>query len=210
VQTLREAALLVRHLLSGCTEAFNGEIFQHPAKALLQPVRANRVVPITIGTWGAATATMAGDVADEIKVGGSANPSMVRIVRPIRGTRAVGICLGAVSVVDEDREVARALARRELAMYLPVVAGLDPGTDPEWLARILTADARHDKEAIVREISDDLLNRFAFAGCPNDLVRQVEDIAAAGATRVEFGTPLGRDPMAAIGLLGERVLPAFR
>jgi 5,10-methylenetetrahydromethanopterin reductase len=203
VQTLREAALLVRHLLAGCTEAFDGQIFQHPANAPLQPVRTNRDVPITIGAWGPATATMAGDVADEVKVGGSANPSMVGVVRPARGKREVGICLGAVTVVDEDREAARRFARREVAMYLPVVAGLDPSMDRDWLAR-------HDTAVQAAEIPDDVLDRFAFAGSPNDLVRQVEDLAAVGATRVEFGTPLGLDPIAAIRLLGERVLPAFR
>jgi len=216
VQTLREAALLVRHLLAGRSEAFNGRLFRHPANALLEPFRPGRHVPIMIGTWGAATATMAGEVADEIKIGGSANPAMVKLLRPrvLHGARRagrcaneVGVCLGAVTVVDVDRAQARRLARREVAAYLPVVAGLDPASDPEWLARTFTAA---ETDRLVADISDEVLDRFAFAGCPRDLVRQVEDIAAAGATRVEFGTPLGTNPLAAIRLLGEQVLPAFR
>ena len=115
-----------------------------------------------------------------------------------------------MTVIDTDREAARALARREVALYLPVVAGLDPSTDPEWLARIQAAEARRDVESIARAISDEILDRFAFAGRPEDLIRQVESIAQAGATRVEFGTPLGTDPLAAVRLLGESVLPAFR
>jgi 5,10-methylenetetrahydromethanopterin reductase len=219
VQTLREAALLVRHLLSGSTRAFEGQIFTHAANARLKYPLARRRMPIVIGTWGRITARMAGGVADEIKVGGSANPAIVRLLRPhlLEGSRragrsddAVGICLGAVTVVDMDRDVARQLARREVAAYLPVVAGLDPSTDPEWLARIVAASARGETDAIARDVSDELLDRFAFAGCPDDLVRQVEDIAQAGTTRVEFGTPLGSDPLSAIQLLGERVLPAFR
>jgi 5,10-methylenetetrahydromethanopterin reductase len=161
---------------------------------------------------------MAGEVADEIKIGGSANPAMVGVLRPAlaagsrqagRDPDAVGICLGAVTVVDQDRRAARPRARREVAPYLPVVAGLDPSTDPAWLARIKAADARGDVDAVIRDISDDVLDRFAFAGTPADLVRQVEAIAQAGATRVEFGTPLGADPVAAIGLLGDYVLRAF-
>jgi 5,10-methylenetetrahydromethanopterin reductase len=217
VQTLREATLLVRHLLAGRTEHFNGQIFRYPANALLQPVRPGRHVPVTIGTWGAATATMAGEVADEIKVGGSANPAMVTLLRPrvAEGARRagrcdneIGVCLGAVTVVDEERTQARRLARREVAAYLPVVAGLDPNTDPEWLARMQAAAA--DTDTLVADITEEVLDRFAFAGCPRDLVRQVEQIAEAGATRVEFGTPLGANPLAAIRLLGEQVLPAFR
>jgi 5,10-methylenetetrahydromethanopterin reductase len=64
-------------------------------------------------------------------------------------------------------------------------------------------------DAIARDISDEVLDRFAFAGSPADLVRQVESLAEAGAGRVEFGTPHGANPAAAIRLLGEEVLPAF-
>jgi 5,10-methylenetetrahydromethanopterin reductase len=161
---------------------------------------------------------MAGEVADEIKIGGSANPAMVGdLLRSIEYGRRIagrapgttGVCLGAVTVVDTDREAARTLARRQVAMYLPVVARLDPSSDPEWLERIEAADKRGDAAAIASDIGDDVLDRFAFAGGPSDLVRQVENLAAAGATRVEFGTPLGSDPAAAITLLGEKVLPAF-
>jgi 5,10-methylenetetrahydromethanopterin reductase len=54
-----------------------------------------------------------------------------------------------------------------------------------------------------------MLDRFAFAGNPDDIVRQVEAARAAGATRVEFGTPHGNNPTEGIRLLGERVLPAL-
>jgi 5,10-methylenetetrahydromethanopterin reductase len=218
VQTLREAVLLVRHLLARRSEAFDGEIFCHPANAVLRFPTPWADLPITVGTWGQATARMAGEVADEVKIGGSANPLLVSSLRPsiLAGSRragrpdsAVGICLGAVTVVDRDRRAARDAARHEVAMYLPVVAGLDPTSDPEWIARIKAADARGDADAIAQDISDAMLDRFAFAGAPDDLVRQVESVASTGATRVEFGTPHGRDPVAALRLLGKYVLPAF-
>jgi 5,10-methylenetetrahydromethanopterin reductase len=176
-------------------------------------------MPITLCTWGRRTALIAGELADEIKVGGSANPFMVGVLKPVlaEGSRlagrcddAVGICLGAVTVIDADRTVARELARREVAVYLPVVAGLDPSTDPEWLACIETASAEHNLDAVTRNLSDDILDRFAFAGDADDLIRQVAALEQAGATRVEFGTPLGANPLAAVRLLGEKVLPAFR
>src|SRR5581483_3893471 len=103
------------------------------------------------------TARMAGEVADEIKIGGSANPAMVSVLMPAlragaervgRSVDALGVCLGAVTVVDTDRETARRLARREVALYLPVVAGLDPTSDPEWLARIKASSARGDVDSV--------------------------------------------------------------
>src|SRR3954471_15687641 len=110
LQTLREATLLVKHLLAGRSDAFEGQVFKLAAGATLQyhPLRAR--VPIMLGTWGTRTARLAGEVADEIKIGGSANPVMAGYLRPhieaglaAAGRRAgsVGICLGAVTVVDE-------------------------------------------------------------------------------------------------------------
>jgi 5,10-methylenetetrahydromethanopterin reductase len=173
-----------------------------------------------IGTWGPKTARVAGEVADEIKIGGSANPAMAAYLQPHieagiaqagRRPGSVGICLGAVTVVDEDREAARALARREVALYLPVVAPLDPSmTDRDWLDRITAAAARRDYQAVERDISDEILDRFAYAGNPADIVTQVESLKQAGATRVEFGTPHGLDSTRGIKLLGERVLPTLR
>ena len=220
VQTLREAILLVQHLLARRTDAFEGEVFKLAAGMMLQYPTLRRRVPVMVGTWGPKTAHLAGEVADEIKIGGSANPSMPGHLRPFieagtaqagRRPGSVGICLGAVTVVDEDREAARALARREVALYLPVVAPLDPTmTDREWLERIAAAAQRGDNDAVARDISDEILDRFAFAGTPSDIVRQVEAIAEGGATRVEFGTPHGIDSTRGIKLLGERVLPALR
>ncbi len=221
VATLRETALLVKHLLAGKTEAFEGQIFKLAANATLnyQPYRAE--IPLMIGTWGSQTARMAGEIADEIKIGGSANPAVVEVLRPHlddgwrkaeRGAGQVGVVLGAVCVVDEDREAARAKVRREMALYLPVIAALDPTlNDKEWLARLDEAAQRQDYEYISQNlISDEIMNKFAFAGNPSDIIKQVENIRAAGASRVEFGTPHGLNPAEGIRLLGEKVIPYFK
>ncbi len=218
--TMREAALLVKHLLARREESFEGKVFRLAAGATLnyQPLRP--AIPIMIGTWGQQTARMAGEVADEVKVGGSANPAMIGYLQPSiaaglqaagRSAGSVGICLGAVTVVDNDREAARALVRREAALYLPVVAVLDPTIDdPEWLARLKQAERRGDYDYISAQISDEMLDRFAFAGNPQDIIRQVEKLIEAGASRVEFGTPHGLYPQEGIRLLGEKVLPYFK
>jgi 5,10-methylenetetrahydromethanopterin reductase len=78
------------------------------------------------------------------------------------------------------------------------------------MGRVKAAVARGDAEGAARAISDETLRRFAFAGTPEDIVRQVTDLANAGATRVELGTPHGLDEASAIRLLGARVLPALR
>jgi 5,10-methylenetetrahydromethanopterin reductase len=199
VRRLHEAVLLVRHLLAGRSDGFSGEVFHLAASATLQYSPLRSAVPLTIGTWGLRTSRLAETVADEIKIGGSANPALVGHVRA--AAPSIPLCFGAVTVIDDDRLAARRRAREELRLYLPVVARLDPTVeDPEWLAHLPP-----------EELPDELLDRFAFAGDTASIIRQVERLFDAGAARVEFGTPHGvSDPCSAIELLGERVLPHFR
>ena len=78
------------------------------------------------------------------------------------------------------------------------------------LSRIRTAADRYDFDAAAALISDDLLQRFAFAGTPQQVADQVQAIYAAGASRVELGTPHGLTPQEGLRLLGEQVLPSMR
>lgn len=221
VVAIREAVAAIRYLLSGGEGGLTGEFFSVEQGQRLQYDLHRRDVPLLIGTWGARLGELGGGLASEVKVGGSANPAMVRVMREhvTRGAARAGrpaedvaIVLGAVTVVDNDCELARARAREEVARYLPVVAPFDPSAsvDPELLARVAEAVRIDEYSTAARLISDDLLERFAFAGAPADIVRQAESVLAAGAGRVEFGTPHGLTAGEGLRLLGERVLPALR
>jgi 5,10-methylenetetrahydromethanopterin reductase len=59
-------------------------------------------------------------------------------------------------------------------------------------------------------ITDELLDRFAFAGTPKSVGRQVRELFDAGAARVEFGAPFGLEAADGLRLLGREVLPEFR
>ena len=132
--------------------------------------------------------------------------------RSRRDSDAIGLVVGAVTVVDTDGKAARELARREAALYLPVIAELDPSLDiePELLARIRAASDAYDFERAGSYISDDLLRRVAFAGTPEQVADQAAAVFEAGARRVEFGTFHGLTTAEGLRLLGERVLPALR
>jgi 5,10-methylenetetrahydromethanopterin reductase len=157
-------------------------------------------------------AAFAGEAADELKVGGSANPALVPHMRACAGSDRVGIVLGAVTVVDEDGTRARAAARREVAMYVDVVGALDPTApvEPELLRRIGALVAAGDHAAAGALIPDDMLSLFAFAGTPADVATQAEAVLDAGALRVDFGTPHGIDEEHGVELLCNEVLPRLR
>ncbi|SCL70719.1 5,10-methylenetetrahydromethanopterin reductase [Micromonospora citrea] len=220
LRRITETVDVVRLLLSRDDGGFQGREFTvAPGTALrYTPVRAD--VPVLVGTWGQQTARTAAAFASEIKVGGSANPAMAKTMRAWlddaapagRAGDQVGVVLGAVTVVDEDGALARRVARTEVAMYLAVVAALDPNVDidPELLSRIQQHVARHEHDLAGALIGGDLLDLFAFSGTPEHVAAQAAAVFDAGATRVEFGTPHGLNPAGGVDLLGRRVLPLLR
>ena len=220
VTALREAMECVRHLLRRDVLPYAGKIFPVAGGDALRWEILRADIPFLLGTWGPKTIQACiGEIA-EVKIGGSANPDVVPPFRRLindaalavnRAGSDVGIVVGAVTVVDLDGQAARDRARRECALYLPVVASLDPSLqiDPELLARIRAAADRYAFDEAASLISDDLLYRFAFAGTPDEVAEHAAAIFAQGAARVEFGTPHGLTPQEGLRLLGERVLPSL-
>lgn len=218
---LEDTVHIVRRLLAGDDSGYTGTVFTlEPGFRLhYDPVRPE--MDVLLGVWGPRGAALAGRLADEVKIGGSANPDMVRQMRTWvdgsstaagRGAGAVSVCAGAVTVVDTDGDLARGIARREVAMYVDVVADLDPTVQVEEdlleRLRALLAEGHADEAGAL--LSDDLLDRFCFAGTPTQIVDHTLAVAEAGADRVEFGTPHGLTGAGGIGLLGSAVLPAVR
>jgi 5,10-methylenetetrahydromethanopterin reductase len=189
--TLRETVEIVRRLLAGDRSGFAGEAFSLAPGAGLAYEPLRREVPLMIGTWRPRTAAFAGEVAHEVKIGGTANPDMVRLVREWIGNDDVAIVVGAVTVVDLDGRAARERARAEVEPYLGVVAHLDPTLDLERSA-------------------EPPLDRFVLAGTPEEVAAQARRLLDAGAGRVEFGTPQGLTTSAGVDLLAGRVLPLLR
>ena len=162
-------------------------------RAAAEFVRTRMDVPLLIGGWGRRIVALAGEIAQELKIGGSANPDLVPVIREWLGGGRTGIVLGAVTVVDDDGDAARARAWAAVQRYIEVVGRYDS-----------TVAGPRDR------MTDDLLARFTFAGTPDEVARHVSEVFAAGASRVEFGAPFGLDPERGLRLLGERVIPQAR
>lgn len=221
ITALRETFVCVRHLLNQAKEPLPGKVFSLAGGDSLRWSILRPDVPFLLGSWGAKTIEACIEEIDEIKIGGSANPDVVPYFRKILEKAAettarpgppVEIAIGAVTVVDTDGAAARTLARREVALYLPVIAELDKtiSIEPERLQRLRAAAEQYDFDAAGALVSDELLRRFAFAGTPDEVAQQAHDLLAAGASRVEFGTPHGLQPEEGLRLLGEAVLPALQ
>jgi len=185
------AGEIVRRLHAGDRGGFAGELFTLAPGAGLEYAPARKRIPLMIGTWKPRMAALAGESADEVKIGGCANPEMVRLMREWIGNDDVAIVVGAVTVVNEDGGAARARAAAEVAMYLEIVGGLDP-----------TLDLKPGEPVP--------LDRFVIAGTPEDVAAHAQRLLDAGAKRVEFGTPQGLTTSDGVDLLCDRVLPLLR
>jgi 5,10-methylenetetrahydromethanopterin reductase len=204
VRRIAEAWEIVRRVLGGDRSGFKGQVFSLAPGAGLAYEPQRPAVPLLVGTWAPLLTSFAAGHADELKLGGSANASLVELTVDRLTSSETKIVVGAVTVVDEDGERARAWARRQVALYLGVVGSLDATfeVDPELVERV-----KADPVTAAALIPDGVLDRFAFSGTPERIAEQADELFAAGATRVEFGTPHGLDERRGVELLAREVAP---
>ncbi|MDN3495413.1 LLM class flavin-dependent oxidoreductase [Planococcus sp. APC 4015] len=114
--------------------------------------------------------------------------------------------------LDEDREAAdRALALKlayygaAFSPYLLARAGLTPAD----FTPALDALREGDEDAAVRAVTPQMLS-LGISGDPDAVVARCRELMRRGATHLSFGPPLGPDPVAAIEMLGRRVLSELR
>lgn len=218
---VHDCVSIVRSLLNEDGEGHEGTVFHlAPGTKPEYPVLRPRI-PLMIGTWSPKLAAYAGKHADEIQVGGCANAAMVPVIRKFtskgaeeasRPRNEPRIVLTAVTVVDEDGDAAKAVARTEVALPFHVIAKMDRTheIDDDLLDRMAPLLRAGEYEAAGRLIPDDALSKFSFSGTPEEVAEQAIEIYAAGATRIEFDTPFGLTPQSGVDLLASRVLPAVR
>jgi 5,10-methylenetetrahydromethanopterin reductase len=52
--------------------------------------------------------------------------------------------------------------------------------------------------------------QLGIAGTPEDVVNRCAPLIEQGATHISFGPPLGPDPLRAVNLIGQEVVPELR
>jgi 5,10-methylenetetrahydromethanopterin reductase len=222
ITTVREAIEMIRRLWKGDRTPYHGEVFRTTSDAYLQwkPMREN--MPVMVGTWGAKMCHMAGTLADEVKAGSLWSIKYGRHMwehieagakEAGRDPKSVVLVFGPLTAITEDREQAKAFARRTLAFYLPYLAPMPEfvGMEPEAVARVQAATGRGVMDEALALISDEILNSFALYGTPRDVIEGIERmVSETRVTRIEFGMPHGPNgSVEAIHLLGKHVLPHF-
>ena len=188
-----------------------------PASVLRFPVA--RPVPVYIGAMGPKMLEMAGRHADGVLplLYPPERYASVRLQvlagaehgRPEHGRRDVDLpaCFW-VSLSDDPVQARTALAEK-LAYYGPSISApvlAAAGLRPQDFAA--AARLAHDGRGAAQLIDDRMLS-LGVAGDVADVLARCRVLGRLGARHLSFGPPLGPDPVAAIRLLGEQVLPAL-
>ncbi len=217
---VKEAIELIAQLLRGDRRGYRGQVFRLAEGAALRWQPPRREVPLVVGSWGPKLAELAGEMAHEVDVGFLLNLDHIRIVkdhlelgagRVGRDVGGVGVSCGSLTAVAADRTAALAFARHHLSVFLPVLARIPafPAVDPAELQAVETALRRGGPEEAAGYVAAGTVEAFCLAGTPEDVIRRIEDLVAAGVGHITFCPPLGPDRREAIRLLGASVLPHF-
>jgi len=217
---MRETIMAIRALLRGERSPLAGK-FLHWSEAAYLRFSAPRVTPIYLGATSAGMLRLAGELADGvlpllfppehyfgvrpyIEQGLAARPAQL-------GELDLAACIWA-SLAEDEAAARRALAEK--------VAYYGHALSPLILERLglTVADFAPIEQALTVErnlakacaLVDERMLAIGVVGRPADLIARLEPLRAAGVRHLSFGPPLGPDPLRAVELLGEHVLPHFR
>ncbi len=217
---MRETIIAIRRLLAGERVRLEGQFLQWSDEAYLR-FDAPRVTPIYLGALGPGMLRLAGELADGV-LPLLFPPEHYVGVRPIldAGMQRRAASLGDLDMaacfwvsLSEDWQAARRVLAEKIAYYGPSLSPMIlerlslTHEEFEPIERAVMAENDMDRAC---QLVDERMLRIGVVGDPAALVDRLEPLVAAGARHLSFGPPLGPDPLAAIALLGQYVIPHFR
>ena len=216
LSAIRESVQVIRSLLSGETVNIEGKFLA--LKDVGLSYKPGRVVPIYIGAQGPKMLKLASEVGDGILINAS-NPKdfeyALKIVKEAAGDRLGKLDIVAYTCfsVDKDREKAK---KKVVPIVAFIVAGSPEtvlerhGIDKGRAAEIKEALGKGDFPGAMSKVTDDMVEAFSIYGTPEDCISKIEELIKTGVTHVVFGSPLGAKKGAALSLIAEEIVPAFK
>ena len=178
----------------------------------------DRPVPVYVGAMGPKMLEMAGRHADGVlpllyppERYATVRPQVLSgAALPNGSSRDVDLPACFWVSVSDDAAAGRAALAEKLAYYGPsipaaVLAG--SGLRPQDFA---PAAELAQSGRVAAALIDDRMLSLGVAGDVADVLARCQALTRLGASHLSFGPPLGPDPVTAVRLLGEQVLPALQ
>lgn len=173
-----------------------------------------RPVPVYLGAMGPKMLQMAGQHADGVlpllyPPERYASARQEVLAGAVHSNREIDLPACFWVSLSDDPAAARTALANKLAYYGPSISApmlATAGLRPQDFAA--AARLAHDGREAAALINDRMLS-LGVAGDTADVVTRCRVLYRLGARHLSFGPPLGPDPVTAIRLLGEQVLPAL-
>jgi 5,10-methylenetetrahydromethanopterin reductase len=201
--TLREAVHIIRELMTGRAVSYRGKIYQLPYNHARLEIRPQHSIPILIGTRSPRIAKLAGEVADIIVIGArySSEQQLTNYLRWIsEGAMHAGRDIDSIDIAprlticaSSDGELAKQSVKLYAAYYLALLRPPDMLIDEAKLLKIVDAvkkvkgwyfspNVQYPKE-IDRLVDEEIVDKFAVAGTPDECIAKIRNIIAKGRFR---------------------------
>ncbi len=212
---VRESVAIVRQALAGEKTDFEGKHFR--SHGLRVSARPPKPVRIYLAALREKMCELAGEIGEGLIINFQPASAMPQILAAYRrgaaragrdGSRDEVVCRFQVCVTH-DRAKARALVRGAFGGYLaaPVYnAFLAWCGFPREAEAIADAFARRDRAGVATAITDEVIDRIAIIGTPDECREQLAGFVAAGVTTPVL-SPLATSPAEAVCVL-ETFAPA--
>jgi 5,10-methylenetetrahydromethanopterin reductase len=213
-----EAIRIVRSMLRG-EPGMDGRVFAVRAEAKLDFPRYRASIPVYVGAVNGRMLRASGAWADGVQLGAIVSPGYVRWSwqQIVRGAEEAGrdpadldLASNVLVSVDPSSRNARDAVRRVLAYYIhrvePIVLSTS-GADPDAVERVRQAVLESGVDAAAPLVTDGLIDAFAAAGDPDQVVARLREYVAAGLRGVLAWHVIGPDRARALRLLADEVRP---
>lgn len=218
---MAEAVRIVRALLHG-EPGVIGSIFPVRPDARLDFPLQRPNLPIYLGPVNRRMLRLSGALGDGVELGALMTPGYIRWAwdEICAGARSAGrdpakldLAAPLMVSIDEDRRIARDAVRQSLAYYLFRVEAVvtdRSAADPAEISHLRATVRDYGVDAGANLISDALIDEFAVAGDPDDVLRRLHQYAEAGLRGLIAGQILGADRLRALRLLTDFVQPRLQ
>ncbi len=223
VKVCKDAVQVFRSLIAGETVNYKSEWFTLRNAKLR--FGYPRKIPIYVAASGPKMLQAAGEVGDGIIVCNGIHPRILEFaLKKIReGAEQAGRDLSEIYLIShggacvsedgqEAREAVKTWVAHVIGSYDPILAKLAGVSDEDILRLRAAFDPAYHIDAATgayKLVTDEMVRKFAVAGTPEDIIREINVIERFGFNQTSF-LFMGQDKAKQINLYKEHVLPQFK
>lgn len=220
IRMVKEAYYIMKHVMAGKTEAFEGDYFNAAEGFRLEFEAYRKDIPILIGTWGPQMAKMAGRHSAGLVAACCSGTTMKRLINEAKAgaieankdSQSLEIVSSPLCSISLDPKAARKTMTDLLGVLMPTMGVLTKqiGITDEQVQEIFKYAQAGDLDTVAKLIPENAIRAFSLTGTPEQVIPQIEEMIEAGINHLNFTPPLGPNVDDSIELIANHIIPYFK